>query len=218
MFVYRQNPLLISKRFTFAMLTILSAVLIVLSVGSPLPCRADGTAGRWTADMSGEICSPAGAGISHTKLGGVSARGAVLIEAESGDVIFGQNPNARLPMASTTKIMTALVALEKLPLETVVEITADSVGVEGSSIYLRAGEQVRLETLLYGLLLRSGNDAALAVAGHCGGTVEGFVARMNEKAQALGMTDSDWEDIMRREMKPSILELNLKAFRAGLNA
>ena len=94
-------------------------------------------------------------------------------------------------IASTTKLMTALVALESgHRLEEVVTVAPEWAGVEGSSIYLRPGEEITLEALLYGLLLRSGNDAALAIAGHCGGTVEEFVSQMNEKARALGMTDT----------------------------
>ena len=82
----------------------------------------------WTPCQSGEICRPAGDDSLPVALTGVSARGAVLMEAESGDVVFGQNENARLPMASTTKIMTALVALEQLPLDAIVTVTPASVG------------------------------------------------------------------------------------------
>lgn len=123
-------------------------------------------------------------------LTGTSARAAVLIEAGSGEIVFRQNEKARLPMASTTKIMTALVALEALPLDTVVAVTADSVGVEGSSIYLSEGETLTLEELLYALLLESANDAAVAIAVAVAGSVEDFSALMNEKANALGLTNT----------------------------
>ena len=112
------------------------------------------------------------------------------MEADSGDIVFGQNQNARLPMASTTKIMTALVALEKLPLETVVTITPASVGIEGSSIYLVEGEKLTLEQLLYALLLASANDAATAIAVAVAGSVEAFAALMNDKAADLGLVDT----------------------------
>ncbi len=144
----------------------------------------------WSPALSGEVLRPAGDASLPAALTGVSARGAVLMEAASGDVVFGQNENARLPMASTTKIMTALVALEALPLDTVVTVTSDSVGVEGSSIYLCEGETLTLEQLLYALLLESANDAASAIAVAVSGSVEAFAARMNEKAAALGLTDT----------------------------
>ncbi len=122
--------------------------------------------------------------------GGISAQAALLMVAETGEIIFRQNENARLPMASTTKIMTALVALEHMPLDAVITITAASVGVEGSSIYLVEGEQLTLEDLLYALLLQSANDAAEAIAVAVAGSVEQFAALMNEKASELGLTDT----------------------------
>lgn len=122
---------------------------------------------------------------------GTHASAAVLMDAGSGRVLWEQNAREPRLIASTTKLMTALVALESgHRLDEAVTIRPEWAGAEGSSIYLKPGETLRLETLLYGLLLRSGNDAALAVAGHCGGTVEKFAAMMNEKAAALGMTDS----------------------------
>ncbi len=122
---------------------------------------------------------------------GTSASSAILMDGASGRILYEQNSHERRLIASITKLMTALVALEsEHGLDEVVTIAPAWAGAEGSSIYLQPGEQVTLETLLYGMLLRSGNDAALAVAGYCGGNVETFVARMNEKASQLGMTDS----------------------------
>ena len=123
----------------------------------------------------------------------VSAASAVLMDAGTGRVLYEKDGHTRRLIASTTKLMTALVALESgHDLGETVTIDRAWTGAEGSSIYLRPGEEVTLEALLYGMLLRSGNDAALAVAGHCGGTVEQFVARMNRKAQELGMEDSSF--------------------------
>lgn len=124
---------------------------------------------------------------------GTSAGGAILMDAGSGRVLYESNAHEPRLIASITKLMTALVALESgHDLDETVVIDPEWAGAEGSSIYLRAGEQVSLETLLYGMLLRSGNDAALAVAGFCGGTVERFVERMNQKADALGMEDTSF--------------------------
>lgn len=118
----------------------------------------------------------------------LSAASAILVDGESGRVLFENNAREERSIASITKLMTALVAAESADnLEEEVTIKPEWTGIEGSSIYLRAGETVTLETLLYGLLLNSGNDAAVAVAGHCAGDVEAFVERMNERAAELGM-------------------------------
>lgn len=120
---------------------------------------------------------------------GTSAASAVLIEQESGRVLYEQNPDEERLIASITKIMTAVVALERGEPQMEYTVTAADMA-EGSSMYLRPGDVLRLEELLYGLMLVSGNDAALAVA-HCVcGGLEDFVALMNETAARLGMTHS----------------------------
>ena len=134
------------------------------------------------------FCLPAGA-VS------TSAQSAILMEAGSSRVLYAQGELDRRSIASTTKLMTALVAAERCPdFSQVVTVDPAAVGVEGSSLYLKAGEQLPLEHLLYGLLLHSGNDAAVAIAIHCGGDVETFVGWMNEKTQELGMTNSHFEN------------------------
>lgn len=121
----------------------------------------------------------------------VSAHAAVLLEPTSGDVVYSRNGTERLPMASTTKIMTALAAIEAVPdLQTVYAIPPAAVGIEGSSIYLQAGEHLTIEELLYAVLLESANDAATAVAILVDGSVEAFAQRMNATAAALGLTDT----------------------------
>ena len=118
-----------------------------------------------------------------------SAASAVLIEQESGRVLYAQNADEERLIASITKIMTAVVALEHGDLQASYTVTARDMA-EGSSMYLKPGDTLRLEELLYGLMLVSGNDAALAVA-HCvSGETEDFVALMNETARRLGMTHS----------------------------
>lgn len=121
----------------------------------------------------------------------VSAACAVLMEGETGRVLFEKEAHRQGLIASTTKLMTALTALRSgHSLEETVEILPEYTGIEGSSIYLRPGERLRLETLLYGLLLCSGNDAAQAVAGFCAGDEQQFVREMNRLAEALGMEES----------------------------
>ena len=122
---------------------------------------------------------------------GTSARAAVLLDADSGRVLYAQNADEPMLIASITKIMTAVVALEQGRLDDTYTVTADDMA-EGSSMYLAAGETLTLEELLYGLMLASGNDAALAVA-HCvSGSEERFVAQMNAKAAQLGMTNTSF--------------------------
>jgi len=119
-----------------------------------------------------------------------SAQAMILLHGPSGRVLASHNADKRLPMASTTKIMTALLALECGSPEDEVEIKGEWTGIEGSSMYLRAGEVCTVRDLLHGLMLASGNDAALALAGHCAGDSERFAERMNEKAAELGMRDT----------------------------
>ena len=120
----------------------------------------------------------------------VSARQAVTLEPVTGRYLFEREPSARARMASTTKIMTALLICEQCNVLDRMRIPKEAVGIEGSSMYLREGEVLTLQELLYGLMLSSGNDAAVALAIYCGGTVEGFVALMNDKARALGLKDT----------------------------
>ncbi|MBE7046142.1 MAG: D-alanyl-D-alanine carboxypeptidase [Ruminococcaceae bacterium] len=122
----------------------------------------------------------------------ISARSYIVTERTTGKVLYEGNAHTRLPMASTTKIMTALCAIEKGNLDSTVEISDKAVGVEGSSMYLEKGERITLRNLLYGLMLNSGNDAAVAVAIHISGDVEKFVECMNQTAQKIGAKDTNF--------------------------
>ena len=126
---------------------------------------------------------------------GTSASSAILMEAESGRVLYEYNAHEPRLIASITKLMTALVALESgCDLQEPVTVPTEAIGIEGSSLYLQTGEITTLEVLLYGMLLKSGNDAAVSVACLCGGTLEAFVDKMNQKAAELGMTNSHFEN------------------------
>ena len=118
------------------------------------------------------------------------AQGECVVEVSSRRILHAKNASLPLANASTTKIMTALVILEDCPLDDKVTIPAEAAGVEGSSVYLRAGEEYTVEELLYGLMLRSGNDAAVALALHHSGSIAAFAQVMNERAILLGATDS----------------------------
>jgi D-alanyl-D-alanine carboxypeptidase (penicillin-binding protein 5/6) len=120
------------------------------------------------------------------------AAGAVLIEANTRMVLMADEAHKKLPMASTTKIMTALLAIENCSLDEMVEVPVEAYGVEGSSMYLQKGEKLSMRDLLYGLMLVSGNDAAVTIAVHVGGSVEGFAAMMNERAKELGALNTNF--------------------------
>jgi D-alanyl-D-alanine carboxypeptidase (penicillin-binding protein 5/6) len=123
-----------------------------------------------------------------------NAEAAALIDVSSGRILYSNNGDKPLRIASLTKIMTAIVAIESGTLSDKVKVSLKAYGIEGSSIYLHLGEEMNLEHMLYGLMLRSGNDAATAIAEHVGGSVEGFVMMMNDKAEQLGMTHSHFEN------------------------
>jgi len=123
-----------------------------------------------------------------------SARAYTVIEKASGRVLYSVNGNVKMTMASTTKVMTALLACECLDLDKEYAIPDSAVGIEGSSIYLTHGERLTGRELLYGLMLASGNDAAYALAEIIGGSVDGFVQMMNDKARELRLNDTHFAD------------------------
>lgn len=120
----------------------------------------------------------------------VSAKAAVLIEADTGRVLFAKNKDMQLPMASTTKILTALITLESDNLDELFVVDEKAIQVEGSSMGLQSGDSASLRTLACGMLLPSGNDAANAAAVRIGGSIAEFAAMMNQRAAAIGMTNS----------------------------
>nr|WP_273837289.1 D-alanyl-D-alanine carboxypeptidase family protein [Pseudalkalibacillus sedimenti] len=119
---------------------------------------------------------------------GVSARSAILIEQETGRVLYEKDAYSQRRIASITKIMTAVLAIESGKMNEKVTVSRNAAGTEGSSLYLKEGEKITLENLVYGLMLRSGNDAAVAIAEEVGGSLEGFVTLMNQKAEEIGMS------------------------------
>lgn len=124
----------------------------------------------------------------------VSAHNAVLMEQSSGRVLYEKAAHEPRRIASITKVMTAIIAIESGKMDEMVTASHEAVYAEGSSIYLEEGEKMKLKDLVYGLMLRSGNDSAVAIAEHVGGSLEGFVYLMNEKARWLGMTNSHFEN------------------------
>ena len=122
------------------------------------------------------------------RVNAMSARRAILLDGATGRILFEKNIHEQSLIASTTKIMTALVVCEQSNVLDRMRIPKEAVGIEGSSVYLQEVEVLTIQELLYGLMLHSGNDAAVALAIYCGGTVEGFVELMNDKAHNLGLS------------------------------
>ncbi|WP_420535535.1 D-alanyl-D-alanine carboxypeptidase family protein [Alkalihalobacillus pseudalcaliphilus] len=124
----------------------------------------------------------------------VSAQAAILMEQSSGRILYAKAEHEPLRIASITKIMTAILAIESGMLDETVVVSDRAIRAEGSSIYLRANEKIKLHDLVYGLMLRSGNDAAVAIAEHVGGSLDGFVMLMNQKAEEIGMEHTSFKN------------------------
>ena len=122
----------------------------------------------------------------------VSAESAVLMEQVSGRVLFEKDAHKKMKIASITKIMTAILAIESGKMDETVTVSGNAFGTEGSSLFLQKGQKMKLEDLVYGLMLRSGNDAAVAIAEHVGGSLDGFILLMNQKAEEIGMENSSF--------------------------
>lgn len=135
-------------------------------------------------EVEGLVISPS------DKLPNLTARSAVVMDAATGTVIYSRDMDARRYPASTTKIMTLIVALEHGNLDDVVTVSKNAAGMEGSTLWLEPGDKVPLGELLYGMMMASGNDATIAVAEHIAGSVPAFVRLMNEKAEAIGAKDT----------------------------
>ncbi|PZE22210.1 D-alanyl-D-alanine carboxypeptidase [Paenibacillus xerothermodurans] len=122
------------------------------------------------------------------------AEAAALIDVQSGRLLFSRQGDKTMRVASLTKIMTAIVAIDHGRLSDQVKVSKSAYGKEGSSIYLKLGEEMSLKHLLYGMMLRSGNDAATAIAEHVGGSIDGFAYLMNEKARMIGMANTSFKN------------------------
>ena len=122
-----------------------------------------------------------------------SAKGMCVIEKNSGRILYSKNKDQKLPMASTTKVATAITVIENCDvLDELIVVNDSAIGVEGTSIYLRKDEEIKVIDLLYGLMLRSGNDAATALAYHIGGGIDEFAKMMNETAKKAGASNTNF--------------------------
>lgn len=123
----------------------------------------------------------------------VNARSAIALDKETGAILFEQNAYELVPMASTTKILTSLIAIEQGNLDKKVTISKKAASIRGSRVGYKAGEEIALKELVFGLMFKSGNDAAIAIAEELGGSIEGFSEIMNHYARGIGILDSHFE-------------------------
>ena len=146
-----------------------------------------------TIDVSTELNSFTDTSAEPIKEPDVNSRACVVIDRKTNSVLFGKNENSKKKMASTTKIMTATIIIEKCNLSDTIEISKKAAGTGGSRLGLKTGDKITVLDLLYGLMLRSGNDAAVALAEYTGGDINGFAELMNAKALELGLTNTHFE-------------------------
>jgi D-alanyl-D-alanine carboxypeptidase (penicillin-binding protein 5/6) len=167
-----------------AAVSVCAAVLFfAVLLGGVVPSAVAATA------VTGSTITPTFAG-GEPRPPAITSTAAILIDQDSGNVLYSRNANVRLPMASTTKIMTAVLALESLKLDAKVTISAKVVATIGSSMGLQKGQVLTVEQLMYALLVPSANDAAVALAEAVAGSTQAFVKKMNEKAKALGLSNT----------------------------
>lgn len=146
-----------------------------------------------TLNVSTEINSFTDTSTEPIKEPDVNSRACVVIDRKTNYILLGKNENSKKKMASTTKIMTATIIIEKCNLTDTIEISKKAAGTGGSRLGLKTGDKITVLDLLYGLMLRSGNDAAVALAEYAGGDINGFAELMNAKALELGLTNTHFE-------------------------
>lgn len=143
-------------------------------------------------DVNAEISSY-NKSIKEIKIPEINSRSSVVIDRNTNTILYGKNENTRRKMASTTKIMTAIIIIENCNLDETIEISKKAAGTGGSRLGLKTGDKITIRDLLYGLMLRSGNDAAVALAEHTSGNVENFTELMNQKSVNLGLKNTHFE-------------------------
>ena len=146
-----------------------------------------------TVDVLSEIQTSDNIAQNSIKTPDLNSRACVVIDRKSNIILYGKNENEQRKMASTTKIMTSLIIIENCDLKETVEISKKVAGTGGSRLGLKAGDKITIHDLLYGLMLRSGNDAAVALAEYAGGDIESFAELMNKKAQELSLSNTHFE-------------------------
>lgn len=166
-------------------------LVIILSISTISYC--DDTDDNEIIDVNAEILSTSTDNQTEIKIPETNSRACVVIDRNTNTVLYGKNEKTKRKMASTTKIMTATIIIELCNLDDIVEISKKAAGTGGSRLGLKTGDKITIRDLLYGLMLRSGNDAAVALAEYAGGDINGFANLMNQKAKDLGIENTHFE-------------------------
>lgn len=145
------------------------------------------------SNIEKEIIESATTPTEEIKIPDTNSRACVVIDRNTNTVLYGKNENQKRKMASTTKIMTATIIIENYNLNETIEISKKAAGTGGSRLGLKTGDKITIRDLLYGLMMRSGNDSAVALAEYAGGSIEGFAEKMNQKASDLGLNNTHFE-------------------------
>lgn len=164
------------------------SLILIFSILFPIYCFAD----EENIEEVEEIPELVEATTNSAEEPNINSRSAIVFDRNSKEVIYGKDENTKKKMASTTKIMTCIVVLEKGELTDTVIVSKNAAGTGGSRVGLKTGDKATVQDLLYGLMLCSGNDAAVALAEHVGGSVEGFAELMNAKAKELNLSNTNF--------------------------
>lgn len=164
------------------------SLILIISILFPIYCFAD----EENIEEVEEIPELVEATTNSAEEPNINSRSAIVFDRNSKEVIYGKDENTKKKMASTTKIMTCIVVLEKGELTDTVIVSKNAAGTGGSRVGLKTGDKATVQDLLYGLMLCSGNDAAVALAEHVGGSVEGFAELMNAKAKELNLSNTNF--------------------------
>ena len=168
----------------FKKIIIFSLVFFILTINNNSLIYADDNIDNMDINGLDKVIETASQVIDEPQ---INSRYAIVLERQSKAVIYGKNEMTKTKMASTTKIMTAIIVIENTELSNIVEISSKAAGTGGSRLKIKKGDKISVKDLLYGLMLRSGNDAAVALAEYVGGSIEGFAVLMNKKADELSL-------------------------------
>lgn len=158
----------------------------------PIICYADDSDDTESIDINSEIETSVNA-LTEIKNPDLNSRACVVIDRNTNTILYGKNENTKRKMASTTKIMTAIIIIENCKLNESIKISKKAANTGGSRLGLKTGDKITILDLLYGLMLHSGNDAAVALAEYAGNDIPGFAEKMNKKAQELGLKNTHFE-------------------------
>lgn len=172
---------------------ILIYIFIIIQTQLIFPSYCDDTSSDETMPVNTELVSNVINSKSKSNILEINSQACVVIDRNSNTILYGKNENTVRKMASTTKIMTATIIIENCNLDETIEVSKKAAGTGGSRLGLKTGDKITIKDLLYGLMLCSGNDAAVALAEHAGGNIPSFSELMNNKATELGLTNTHFE-------------------------